>query len=253
VVRDKGVFLWAIFPAEYNETELAIVLTVPQCLHLSTGDFISENHCFSQEVSGFLDTVARFEHFGGRKVMNPASTSSSSGIRIRLVMGVVFTGACSLWFVILCYNSMLSFKPVALHDSDPIVDIWINKMLGYFLVFLPDKTVKLYESYSFELDSLGQWRRVEDRPIYPESPKVRLPSYTVEFENGRVMEVFLYPIAHHDSIVIEDQIIGHRGYNRLSDVDDPNRFYHHRFRQDLPQELSIVNNYWNAHNGRPNR
>ena len=80
---------------------------------------------------------------------------------------------------------------VALHDSDPMVDIWINKMLGYFLVFLPEKTVKLYESYSFELDSLGQWRRVEDRPIYSESPKVRLPSYTVEFENGRVMEVFL--------------------------------------------------------------
>ena len=49
------------------ETELAIVLTVPQCLHLITGDFISENHCFSQEVSGFLDTVARFEHFGNRK------------------------------------------------------------------------------------------------------------------------------------------------------------------------------------------
>jgi hypothetical protein len=183
--------------------------------------------------------------------MNPASTSSSSGIRMRLVMGVVFAGACGVWCAILCYDS--SFKPVPLHDSDPIVDIWINKMLGYFLVFLPDKTVKLYESYSFDLDSLGQWRRVEDRAIYPESPKVRLPSYTVELENGRVMEVFLYPIAHHDSIVIEDQIIGHRGYNRLSDVDDPNRFYYHRFRQDLPKELSIVNDYWNARNGRPNR
>ena len=35
------------------ETELAIVLTVTQSLHLSTGDFISE-----KEVSGFLDTVA---------------------------------------------------------------------------------------------------------------------------------------------------------------------------------------------------
>ena len=67
MVRDKGVFLWAIFPAEYNETELAIVFTVPQCLHLSTGDFISENHCFSQEVSAFLDTVARFEHLVAEK------------------------------------------------------------------------------------------------------------------------------------------------------------------------------------------
>jgi hypothetical protein len=116
--------------------------------------------------------------------MNPASTSSSSGIRMRLVMGVVFAGACGVWFVILCYNSMLSFKPVALHDSDPIVDIWINKMLGYFLVFLPDKTVKLYESYSFELDSLGQWRRVEDRPIYPESPKVL---YLLTQSNSRMV------------------------------------------------------------------
>jgi hypothetical protein len=73
------------------ETGLAIVLTVPQCLHLSTGDFISE-----KKVSGFCDTAARFEHFCGRKVMNPASTSSSSGIRMRLVMGVVFAGAAIL-------------------------------------------------------------------------------------------------------------------------------------------------------------
>jgi hypothetical protein len=204
-------------------------------------------------VSGFLDIIARFEQFRGRTVMHPANTSSSIGIRMRPLIGVVLAGACGVWFVILSYNSIQSFQPVALHDSDPIVDIWINKMLGYFLVFLPDKTVKLYQSYSFELDSLGQWRRVEDRPIYPESPKVRLPSYKVEFEHDRVMDVFLYPIAHHYSIVIEDKIIGHRGYNRLSDVDDPNRFYHHRFTQELPQELSIVNSYWNAHNGRPNR
>jgi hypothetical protein len=109
VVRDKGVFLWAIFPAEYNETELAIVLTVPQCLHLSTGDFISE-----KEVSDFLDTVARFEHFGGEKVMNPASTSSSSGIRMRLVMGVVFAGACGVWFVILLQlNAILQTRRAA--------------------------------------------------------------------------------------------------------------------------------------------
>jgi hypothetical protein len=44
------------------ETGLAIVLTVPQCLHLSTGDFISE-----KKVSAFLDIVARFEHLVAEK------------------------------------------------------------------------------------------------------------------------------------------------------------------------------------------
>lgn len=39
-------------------------------------------------------------------------------------------------------------RPSWLSEADPIVDIWINRMLGYFFIFLPDKTAKLYESYS---------------------------------------------------------------------------------------------------------
>jgi hypothetical protein len=56
--------------------------SVPQSLHLSTGDFISE-----KEISGFLDTVAKFEHFGGRKVMNPAP----SGDRVDPSISVIGT------------------------------------------------------------------------------------------------------------------------------------------------------------------
>jgi hypothetical protein len=173
--------------------------------------------------------------------------------RIQLFLGFVFAGACCLAFAILSYNVKKSFqpKPIPAGEADPIIDIWINRMLGYFFVFLPDNTAKLYKSYSFELDSVGQWRKVEDRTIYPESPQVRLPSYKVEFENDRVMDIFLYPIAHHDSIVVEDRIIGHRGYNRLSDVDDPKGFYHQKFTKGLPRDLSIVNNYWKARDGRP--
>jgi hypothetical protein len=168
---------------------------------------------------------------------------------------MVLAGACCLSSAILLYGITHCFRPepMPMSQSDPMIDIWINKMLGYFFVFLPDHTVKLYQSYSFELESIGRWQRVEDRIIYPESPKVRLPSYKVEFEDNRVMDVFLYPIAHHYSIVIEDRMIGHRGYNRLSDVDDPNGFYHHKFSQGLPQELSIVNGYWKAYHGRPSR
>jgi hypothetical protein len=185
--------------------------------------------------------------------MYPASTSSSISTRLRFFLGVVFAGACCVSFAILFHHVSKSFqpRPMPLSESDPIIDIWINKMLGYFIVFLPDNTVRLYESYSFELDSVGRWRKVEDRTIYPESPKVRLHSYKVEFEHDRVMDVFIYPIAHHYSIVIEDRMIGHRGYNRLSDVDDPNGFYHHKFTQGLPQELSIVNSYWKGYKGRP--
>jgi hypothetical protein len=165
----------------------------------------------------------------------------------------VSAGACCLALAILFDSAKKSFPPPPVSDAeaDPIIDIWINRMLGYFFVFLPDNTAKLYESYSFELDSVGRWRRVEDREIYPESPKVLLRSYRVEFENDRVMDIYLYPIAHHTSIAVEDRIIGHRGYNRLSDVDDPTGFYQRKFAGGLAEELSIVNRYWKAHHGPP--
>jgi hypothetical protein len=181
------------------------------------------------------------------------NTSSAIGKRFRLFLGLLFAGVLCFACAILFYRVRKSFepKPIPLVEADPIVDIWINRMLGYFFVFLPDNTAKLYESYSFDLDNVGRWQRVEDRAIYPESPKVGLLSYKVEFENDRFVDVFLYPIAHHDSIVVEDKIIGHRGYNRLSDVDDPNGFYQRKFTRGLPQELSVVNGYWSARNGRP--
>ena len=187
-------------------------------------------------------------------IVNLASASGLISHCLRLV-GTVFAVVCGISFAILFYNLTHSFRaePFPPGESDPIIDIWINKMLGHFFVFLPDNTVKLYQSYSFELDSVGRWQRVEDRPIYPESPKARLPSYKIVFEHNRVMDAFVYPIAHHYSIVIEDGMIGHRGYNRLSDADDPDRFYEHKFNQGLPQELSIVNGYWRAHHGRPSR
>jgi hypothetical protein len=174
-------------------------------------------------------------------------------MRNRLILGLVFAGVFCFAFAFLFYSVKKSFepKPIPLVEADPIVDIWINRMLGYFFVFLPDNTARLYESYSFDLDNVGKWHRVEDRAIYPESPKVGLASYKVEFENGRVVDVFLYPIAHHDSIAIEDKIIGHRGYNRLSDVDDPDGFYRRKFARGLPQELSLVNGYWAERHGRP--
>jgi hypothetical protein len=134
---------------------------------------------------------------------------------------------------------------------NPIVDIWINRMQGVFFVFLPDNTARLYESYTFDLDSVGRWKSVADRTIYPESPKIALPSYQAEFEDHRVVEIFLYPIFHHDSLVVEDKLIGHRGYNRLSDTDDPNGFYRQKFARGLPQDLSIVNGYWGFYHGRP--
>jgi hypothetical protein len=129
---------------------------------------------------------------------------------------------------------------------DKIIDIWINRMQGYFFVFLPDHTARIYESYSFDLVSAGKWQKVEDRSVYPESPKIGLPSYKAEFDDARVIDVFLYSIFRHYSIVVEDKITGRHGYNRLADTDDPNRFYQKKFTQGLPRELSIVNSYWRS-------
>ena len=76
-------------------------------------------------------------------------------------------------------------------------------------------------------------------------------TYKAEFDGVRVGNIYLYPIFHHDSIVIEAKIIGHRGFSRLSDTDDPNGFYHRKFKEGLPQDLFIVDRYWELHNGRP--
>jgi hypothetical protein len=142
-------------------------------------------------------------------------------------------------------------EPTPIPVPDKIVDIWINRMQPSFFVFLPDHTARIYESYSFDLMSLGQWQKVDDRPIYPESPKINLPSYRAKFDDDRVIEVFLYPIFHHYSIVIEDKISGHHGYNRLADTDDPNGFYRRKFAQGLSEDLSIVDGYWRSRDGRP--
>ncbi len=185
--------------------------------------------------------------------MDPSSTAGPKNTRPKFSLAFLFVVGCCL-VLARCFCNLdksLPESPLPVSRSDPIVDIWINKMLGYFLVFLPDHTARLYQSYSFELEGVGQWQRVEDREIYPESPKIRLPSYKVGFENQRVMDLFLYSIAHHDSIVVEDRMIGHRGYNRLSDVDDPDGFYRRKFTWGLHQELWAVNHYWNAYHGRP--
>jgi hypothetical protein len=185
--------------------------------------------------------------------MHRSITIQPIAVGVRLLLG--FMSICAIGVALALYfyqvRRSLQPDPMRASETDPIVDIWINKMIGYFFVVLPDNTVKLYESYSLDLHSLGRWKKVEDRAIYPESPKVCLPSYRIELESDRIVDVFLYPVAHHSSIAIEDRIIGHRGYNRLSDVDDPNGFYHQKFSQGLPQELSIVNGYWKRHHGRP--
>jgi hypothetical protein len=160
-------------------------------------------------------------------------------------------GSCCVVLAILIANIQPPPKarPRPSNDADPIVDIWINRWKGCFFVFLPDNTARIYQSYSFDLDSVGAWKRVQDRPIYPESPKIGLPSYKAELDNGRLIDIFMYPIFHHHSIVVEDKITGHCGFNRLSDMDDPDGFYRKKFSQGLPRELSIINNYWAAHRG----
>lgn len=171
---------------------------------------------------------------------------------IVVFLAFALAGSCCVLLAILIAKIEQTSQPKAGPpiEADPIVDIWINRWKGFFFVFLPNNTAKIYESYSFDLDNVGKWERVQDRPIYPESPKIGLRSYKVELEDGRVVDIFLYTIFHHHSIVVEDKIIGHCGYNRLSDVDDPNRFYRKKFSQGLPQELSIINSYWASHRGR---
>jgi hypothetical protein len=173
---------------------------------------------------------------------------------IVFLLGLSLVGALCAALVILIghIEHASELKLAAAQKTDQITDIWINRMQGSFFVFLPDNTARIYESYSFDLINVGRWQRVEDRPVYPESPSIGLASYKAEFDGGaRVTNIYLYPIFHHDSIVIEDKIIGHRGFNRLSDTDDPHGFYHRKFKQDLPQDLSIVDRYWELHNGRP--
>jgi len=176
------------------------------------------------------------------------------GFRNAIVTFLAFALACGccVALAVLIANIEQTHQPTSSppNEGDPIVDIWINRWEGFFFVFLPNNTVRMYESYSFDLDSTGKWERVQDRPIYPESPKISLPSYKAEFDNGRVIEIFLYTIFHHRSIVVEDKIIGHCGYNRLSDVDDPSGFYRKKFSQGLPEELSMINKYWASHRGR---
>jgi hypothetical protein len=172
---------------------------------------------------------------------------------IVFLLGFALVSACWVVFAILIGKIKHAFelKLAAAQKADQIIDIWINRRQGSFFVFLPDKTARIYESYSFDLINVGKWQRVADRPIDPESPTIGLPSYKAEFDGARVANIYLYPIYHHDSIVIEDEIIGHRGFLRLSDMDDPNGFYHRKFKQGLPQDLSVVNRYWESHNGRP--
>jgi hypothetical protein len=172
---------------------------------------------------------------------------------IVFLLDLSLVGACCTVFVILIgeIKHVSELKLAAAQKTDQITDIWINRMQGSFFVFLPDNTARIYESYSFDLINVGKWQRVEDCPVYPESPSIGLASYKAEFEGARVANIYLYRIFHHDSIVIEDRIIGHRGFNRLSDTDDPNGFYHRKFKQGLPQDLSIVDRYWELHNGRP--
>jgi hypothetical protein len=185
------------------------------------------------------------------------SLARSCSVRLRGIivffLGFALVCACCAAFTILIrkikYASEL--RLAVAHKADPIIDIWINRMQGSFFVFLPDNTARIYESYSFDLDNVGKWQRVEDRPIYPESPSTGLRSYKAEFDGARISNVYLYRIFHHDSIVIEDKIMGHHGFNRLSDTDDPNGFYHRKFKQGLPQDLSIVDRYWELHHGRP--
>ena len=167
------------------------------------------------------------------------------------LLALVVAGSACVMLALFAARIQQTSRPTATipNTVDPIVDIWINRWKGLFFVFLPNNTAKVYESYSFDLDSVGKWERVQDRPIYPESPKISLPSYQAELEDGRIVDIFLYPIFHHHSIVVEDKIIGHCGYNRLSDVDDPNGFYRKKFSQGLPQELSVINSYWASRRG----
>ena len=92
---------------------------------------------------------------------------------IVFLLGLSLVGAWCAAFVILIgeIKQASELKLSAAQKTDQITDIWINRMQGSFFVFLPDNTARIYESYSFDLINVGKWQRVEDRPIYPESPR----------------------------------------------------------------------------------
>src|SRR5262245_57956935 len=167
---------------------------------------------FGAQVSG--TTRTKFPSSSG----SADSLAKGRSVRFRNVivffLGFALVGACCAAFAILIgkIKHASELKLAAAQKADQIIDIWINRTQGSFFVFLPDNTARIYESYSFDLINAGKWQKVEDRPIYPESPSIGLPSYKAEFDGARVAYIYLYPIFHHDSIVIEDKIIGHRGF-----------------------------------------
>ena len=95
---------------------------------------------------------------------------------IVFLLDLSLVGACCTAFVILIgeIKHASELKLAAAQKTDQITDIWINRMQGSFFVFLPDNTARIYESYSFDLINVGKWQRVEDRPVYPESPSIVL-------------------------------------------------------------------------------
>ena len=105
--------------------------------------------------------------------MHRSITIQPIAVGVRLLLG--FMSICAIGVALALYflsgQKIPAAGPHAASQTDPIVDIWINKMIGYFFVFLPDNTVKLYESYSLDLHSLGRWKKVEDRAIYPAKPQ----------------------------------------------------------------------------------
>ena len=94
---------------------------------------------------------------------------------IAFLLDLSLVGACCTAFVILIgdIKHASELKLAAAQKTDQITDIWINRMQGSFFVFFPDSTARIYESYSFDLINVGKWQRVEDRPVYPESPQYR--------------------------------------------------------------------------------
>ncbi|HYZ73404.1 MAG TPA: hypothetical protein VE641_10030 [Chthoniobacterales bacterium] len=112
---------------------------------------------------------------------------------IVFLLDLSLVGACCMAFVILIGEIKHASEPklAVAQKTDQVTDIWINRMQGSFFVFLPDNTARIYESYSFDLISVGKWQRVEDRPVYPESPSIGLASYKAEFD-GPGLQIFTF-------------------------------------------------------------